>query len=333
MAENCRAPSMCKKCTKKHHTLLHRDADSVPQKKTQTDGKEESHVAALNVSEQVLLMTCKVKVTAADGSSTIARALIDPGSSASFVHERLAQLLRLPRKNKNATIEGVAGASTRTRGSVWFQVSGVEDDSEKVGVEAYVLKKITKDLPLNPIPVTLKWDHLTDLKLADPDFRTPARIDLLLGAEVFTSVLRDGRRTGPRGTPSAINTCFGWVLFGKIGESDVVDVANLTLEQTVYTDLTSSRRSYAAVITADRNKDLQCIRRRKRRVMVDRQQPHASRCELNHEDRRTRHQGFDRSRISQDARKDGFTPRKRWGGTWETEGFRPAGCWRQNAIK
>ena len=34
-------------------------------------------------------MTCKVKVTAADGSNTIARALIDPGSSVSIVYERL----------------------------------------------------------------------------------------------------------------------------------------------------------------------------------------------------------------------------------------------------
>ena len=260
----------------------------------------------------------------------IARALIDPGSSASFVHERLAQLLRLPRKNKNATVEGVAGSTTRTRGSVWFQVSGVEDDSEKVGVEAYVLKKITKDLPLEPIPVALKWDHLSDLKLADPDFRTPARIDLLLGAEVFTSVLRDGRRTGPRGTPSAINTCFGWVLFGKIGGGDVVDVANLTLEQDVYIDLTGSRRSYAAVLTADKNKDLRYVRRRKRRVVEE--QPHASRREYNHEDCRIRQQDFGRYRISQGARRDGLTPRKRWRSTWETKGFRPAGCWRQNAI-
>ena len=43
----------------------------------------------------------------------------------------------------------------------------MEDDTEKVGVLAYVLKKITKDLPLHPIPVALKWDHLSDLKLAD----------------------------------------------------------------------------------------------------------------------------------------------------------------------
>ena len=45
----------------------------------------------LSVSEQVSLMTCKMTVTSADGSSTIARALIDPGSSASFVHEQPAQ--------------------------------------------------------------------------------------------------------------------------------------------------------------------------------------------------------------------------------------------------
>ena len=272
------------------------------------DGKEETHVAALTVSEQVLLMTCKVKVTATDGSSTIARALIDPGSSASFVHERLAQHLRLPRKSKNAFIQGVAGSTTRTRGSVWFQVSGVEDDSEKVGVDAYVLRKITRDLPIEPIPAALKWEHLTDLKLADPDFRTPARIDLLLGAEVFTSILRDGRRTGPRGTPSALNTCFGWVLFGKIGRSDVVDVANHTMEQLVCTNVSETRRSYAAVLTADKNSDLRDQRRRKGR-------------DSGHEDCRTRQKGFDRFRISQGARNDRLRPGRRWRGTWETKGF------------
>ena len=157
-----------------------------------------------------------------------------------------------------------------------------------------MLKKITKDLPLQPIPIALKWDHLTDLKLADPDFRTPARIDLLLGAEVFTTILRDGRRTGPRGTPSALNTCFGWVLFGKInGRNDVVDVANHTLEQLVYTDESERRRSYAAVLTAGKNEDLRFLQRRKRRRLP---------------------------------------PGRRWRDSWETKGFRPAECWRQNTI-
>ena len=76
-------------------------------------------------------------------------------------------------------------------------MSGLEDDLEKVGVEAYVLKKITKDLLLERTLVALKWDHLSNFKLADPDFRTPACIYMLLGAEVFMSILHDGRRNGP----------------------------------------------------------------------------------------------------------------------------------------
>ena len=76
--------------------------------------KEEAHVVALGVSEQILLMTCKVNVTIPDGSSTIARALIDPGPSTSFVHERIAQHLRLPCRKKNVMMERVVGTSTST---------------------------------------------------------------------------------------------------------------------------------------------------------------------------------------------------------------------------
>ena len=80
--------------------------------------------------------------------------------------------------------------STPIRGYVWFCVSSIEDDAETVGIQTYVLKKT--------ILVALKCDHLSDLKLADSNFRTPACIDLLLGNEVFMSLLHDGRQTGPQ---------------------------------------------------------------------------------------------------------------------------------------
>ena len=95
------------------------EADSLTQKKPENaECKEEAHVAALIVSEQVLVMTCKMKVTAPDGSSNIARALSDPGSSTSLVHQRIAQQLQLPRSKKNIMVEGVRGTTTPTRGSV-----------------------------------------------------------------------------------------------------------------------------------------------------------------------------------------------------------------------
>ena len=187
-------------------------------------------------------------------------------------------------------------------------------------VEAYVLKKVTKDLPLHPIPLALKWDHLSDLELADPEFRTPARIDLLLGAEVFTSIVCDGRRTGPRGTPSAINTCLGWVLFGKIQDSDVhVDVANHTLEQGELKYMTGSRRSYAAVLTADKEKDLRRSRRRNRRVVE--RPPLDWRREFNHDDCQITRWEFGRSRTSQYARNREIISRKRWEALGKPRGF------------
>ena len=104
-----------RKCTKNHHTLLDRDADSAPQEKPKVDTKvEETHVVVLTLSKQVLLMTCKVKVLVADESSTIARALINPGSSVSYLHEGLVQHLCLPHKKKKLIVEGVAGSSTCT---------------------------------------------------------------------------------------------------------------------------------------------------------------------------------------------------------------------------
>ena len=63
------------KCAKHHHTLLQKDADCVSQKKPYEDGKEDTHIVALSINKEVLLMTCKVKVTAADGSSIIVRVL------------------------------------------------------------------------------------------------------------------------------------------------------------------------------------------------------------------------------------------------------------------
>ena len=57
--------------------------------------------------------------------------------------------------------------------------------------------------------------HLKDLKLADPVFGRPGKIDILLGIDVYTDVLLHGRRSGPPGSPIAFETIFGWVLAGR----------------------------------------------------------------------------------------------------------------------
>ena len=65
---------------------------------------------------------------------------------------------------------------------------------------------MTCDLPLQPVHYSSKWSHLSNLSLADPDFGIPGRIDLLLGADIYTDVLLHGQRCEPPGTPTALET-------------------------------------------------------------------------------------------------------------------------------
>ena len=82
---------------------------------------------------------------------------------------------------------------------------------------------MTCNLPLHPIPPNVKWEHLDGLKLSDPDFGTPGRIDVLLGVNSFVELIRNGRRKGAPGTPIAIDTHLGWVLAGNVGSSIVAN--------------------------------------------------------------------------------------------------------------
>ena len=82
-------------------------------------------------------------------------------------------------------------------------------------------------MPVNPVGPVDKWKNLAGLDLADPDFGTPARVDVLFGADYYGEILLRGRRWGPRGTPYAQKTCLGWVLAGPFSSE--------TPEPTAYT--------------------------------------------------------------------------------------------------
>ena len=170
----------------------------------------------MGIKSNVLLMTCRILVEAPDGSSVEARALLDKGSSASFVSTRLAQSSRLPRSHQSVRISGVAGlaCNSSSRHIATFNVSSLHSPHRKLNMSAVIVPRVTCDLPLHPTPLDRKWDHLARIQLADPGFGDPGRIDLLLGVKVFAEVMRHGQRLGPSGSPLALETEFGWVLAG-----------------------------------------------------------------------------------------------------------------------
>ena len=81
-----------------------------------------------------------------------------------------------------AGIEGVN--ATLTHGKVSFTISRVNQKGRQVHVEnAFILSKVCMDKPVSPIDSISQWKHLTGLDLADPEFGTLARVDILLGAD------------------------------------------------------------------------------------------------------------------------------------------------------
>ena len=219
----CKSLHRCRKCQKPHHTLLHIESkDETPPSAPPLESSATpiqpiaAHVAT-GIKSNFLLMTCNVLVSSPDGTSLQARALLDSASSTSFISERLAHCLHLPRSSQNAQISGVAGLTRNSsiQSITNFGVRSTYSPSRKIDVIAVVVPRVTCDLPLHPVPFSSKWNHLTDICLADTGFGHPGRIDLLLGVEVFIDVLRQGRLTGPPGSPAAFETEFGWVLAGS----------------------------------------------------------------------------------------------------------------------
>ena len=212
----CQSAHRCRKCQKPHHTLLHVEPKESPSPVNPVNSVTSN--VATGVSSNPLLMTCWVLIQAPDGSTMKVRALLDSASSASFISERLTQVLRFPRTTQRMQISGVAGLShgVPVQSITQFTVAPVTSPHDRSSVSAIVVPRVTCDLPVSPVTFKSSWKHLTDIPLADPEFGCPGRIDLLLGVDIFVSSLLHGRRTGPPGSPTAFETKFGWVLAGSI---------------------------------------------------------------------------------------------------------------------
>ncbi|XP_076388605.1 uncharacterized protein LOC143264583 [Megachile rotundata] len=164
----------------------------------------------------VLLATASILVVSQNGDRFPARALLDQGSEVSFITESLAEKLELTCRFSAVPIIGVgAQRSNIAHRATTFQLISRIDESFKCHVDALMLPELTTCLPAARI-VHTQWSHLEGLHLADPDFAKPDKIDIILGAHVYSQIIREGLRRGDVGAPIAQQTCLGWVLSGAI---------------------------------------------------------------------------------------------------------------------
>ncbi|XP_062713791.1 uncharacterized protein LOC134290634 [Aedes albopictus] len=242
-ANSCPSRSVCRTsgCQQRHHTLLcpvdksevTSNVSTVEDESVTTCDTEDNNElvsCASNVKSSksttsifvATLPTAVVRVQGKDKQFHEVRAMIDSGSQSSLISEHCVTVLGLERDNAKLIVSGVGnGAKETTRGVVNLDISSRFDDNLICRTKAYVLSKLSTNLPSREIDIS-RLKCLDSLRLADPHFGRPSKIDLILGVDVFLSVVEDGKVKDEMGVPEALNSAFGWIVAGQVGVTNDV---------------------------------------------------------------------------------------------------------------
>ncbi|CAI6362844.1 unnamed protein product [Macrosiphum euphorbiae] len=219
--KQCTMDKVCKVCQAKHHTLLHLLESTVDDSDVNTPSVPSSTVetiAAHGTSRSlalssVLLSTALVRVHGANGLSELCRALLDSASQSHFITHSLAARLGLERRSSTIVVGGISNAKTKVTEVTSFRISSRLTDIDYT-LDALIAPCVTVDLPTTKLNVD-QWSHIQNVALADPQFHTPGKIDLLIGAEFFMDIVQDGKIRGPiDGSPMLQNSTLGWIVCG-----------------------------------------------------------------------------------------------------------------------
>ena len=105
-SRQCPSSNRCRKCQGRHHTLIHNDSRESPnttalnpQVAAPLEPIVSSNTSTGSNAPNTHLMTCQIQINAPGGTPIKVRALLDTGSTMSFVSERVVQSLGLRRRS------------------------------------------------------------------------------------------------------------------------------------------------------------------------------------------------------------------------------------------
>lgn len=150
------------------------------------------------------------------GTWQTVRALVDSASQISAITVSCAERLGLRPRHWTMPVSGLSGTPVLDiKGVVDCDVRPRFAHDPTLSVRTWVLPSIIGDMPRNSFSSDIK-NRCSSLALADPHFYVSAQVDLLLGADVFSSIL-DGRQVKiDASLPTAFSSFFGWILIGPL---------------------------------------------------------------------------------------------------------------------
>ncbi|CAH2218476.1 jg24628 [Pararge aegeria aegeria] len=238
----CTSTWTCGVCAAPHHFLLHKDMGRASQVNTSavpikppaqptTSQAQQALVSARSVSDStatqnvlcsnaenqygVVLGTTRTHILDISGHYQDFRAVIDSGAQTSFISSECAQRLGLPRKKCPFSISGLGGEYIKNQGMVTCTIKPRRQDRPTLIVDMVVVAKVASEMPNVNFPCDVIKQY-TRFNLADPKFYKRARVDILLGNDVVSEIIKSQPLFVNDKIPSVIETVFGSVISGKL---------------------------------------------------------------------------------------------------------------------
>ena len=162
------------------------------------------------------MTTAQINISDKENESIKCRALLDTCSTVNLISERVANLLKLPKKKCSIPVGALNELSTTTKHIVTATIKSLHNDYFKT-LEFLTIPTIShavpnEALPRENIPVP------ANIKLADPEFYKPAPIDILLGSGPTLSLFSIGQH---KIVNKNLDLCLqktrlGWVIGGYV---------------------------------------------------------------------------------------------------------------------
>lgn len=215
----CKLRPMCRVCKKKHNSLVHRNEPNIT--RTISDSTEPSNLPvslSAAAAGQVLLGTALVDiVNKQTGEIYQARALLDTGSQMSFLSSAMKQKLDLISDTSRPTyVSGINNSVSNISERVKIKIKSRINDF-CIPVECLVVPNIIGTLP--NIRVNIQQLGIPkEVRLADPTFYKPSQIDILLGADVYWSIVNSNHICLGNNKPALQDTKLGWLVSGPTGQ-------------------------------------------------------------------------------------------------------------------
>uniref|UniRef100_A0A1Y1L369 Integrase catalytic domain-containing protein n=2 Tax=Photinus pyralis TaxID=7054 RepID=A0A1Y1L369_PHOPY len=229
---NCKSTATCKKCNRKHHTLLHLETSnkivSSNHSGTLVEEPQEEvtivNTCVLPKGTETLLSTALVYIKDALGNFHKIRALLDSASQSCFITDDVCKKLKLKETAVNISVVGMGKGSLNVTNKVTVSFKSCHNNFGGT-LQCLIVDKITSALPTcsfdaNAISIP------ANIRIADPEFNKSQGVDMLIGASIFWSLVCVGQIQQNGLTYQ--KTKLGWVISGEI-KDESFDEGNINI--------------------------------------------------------------------------------------------------------